>query len=78
VAIAIMVTMADLKWEKNPKWTCLNDVVYWLLVPFEVVYHVFWWRLDYEIRCEFSLSEIVDLAAGVTDIKCGRWYKIIG
>jgi hypothetical protein len=72
-----MVTMADFKWEKNPKWTWVNNVMYWLLLPFEVVYHVFCWLLDSRDRCEFGLKEIVELAEGITDFKCGRWYKFI-
>lgn len=44
-------------------------------MPPMVLYHIIGWCYYKETREEIGLRELIDLAKGIADMKCGRLYK---
>jgi len=66
--------MENLK--RNPKWTWRNDVKYHLVVlPIEIIRAICGiLNGDHKLN-QMGWREYIDLAYGIADMKCGRWYS---
>jgi hypothetical protein len=61
---------------KNPKWTWKTDLRYYCYqLPLELFKSIIAMARKDHILNEMGIYEYLDLACGIADMKCGRWWS---
>jgi hypothetical protein len=64
-----------MRWEKSPKWTWKTDVRYHLYqLPLELLRALYGIATKDHVLNGMDWREYLDLAHGIADMKCGRWF----